>query len=34
MYANDSVLIAPSPNALQVLINEGKPFANESDIIF
>ena len=34
MYADDSVLIAPSPNALQVLIHECELFAKDNDIIF
>lgn len=34
MYADDTVLITPSPNALQKLINECELFAKESGIIF
>jgi hypothetical protein len=34
MYADDSVLIAPSPNALQTLIYKCENFANDNGIIF
>ena len=34
MYADDNVLIAPSPHALQVLIYECELFAKDNDIIF
>ena len=34
MYADDTVLIAPSPRALQTLINTSVSFAQENDLVY
>ena len=34
IYADDVVLLAPSPHALQILISHCESFANEHDIVY